>query len=142
MFSASVIDPRTVQAYLETEYRVHGQPGFALRIDQVSAELLRVQHEHGADCSAFLSACNPFSRPCTLEENAARCAALTQQIRRRGREFLPGVGQHPSNDWPGEESVLVLGLPLDEAKTLASDFEQNGFVWSGSDAVPRLILLR
>ena len=142
LFSASVIDPSTVQAYLETEYRVHGQPGFALRIDQASADLLRLQQEHGAECSAFLSACNPFSRPCTDEENAARCVALTQELRRRGFEFLPWVGQHPSNDWPGEKSALVLGLPLEEAKALASDFEQNGFVWSVSDAVPQLILLR
>ena len=40
LFSASVIDPRSVQAHLETEYRLHGEPGFTLRVGQASADLL------------------------------------------------------------------------------------------------------
>jgi hypothetical protein len=34
LFSTSVIDPRTIQAYLETEYGAHGEPGFTLRVGQ------------------------------------------------------------------------------------------------------------
>jgi len=56
--------------------------------------------------------------------------------------FLEGIGQHPANDWDGEASFLVFGLSLNDATTLCTQFEQNAFVWSGADAVPRLILLR
>ena len=142
LFSASVIDPRTVQAYLETEYRVHGEPGFTLRVGQVSADLLSAHKRQKADCSAFLTACNPFSEPFDAAANAARQAALAKELSRRSLMFLPGIGQHPSNEWPGEDSFLVFGLTLEAAKVLGSKFEQNGFVWNGTDAVPQLILLR
>ena len=142
MFSASAIDPRTVQAYLETEYRVYGEPGFTLRVGQASADLLAAHKRQKADCSAFLTAFNPFSEPFDEAANKARQAALAQELTRRSLVFLPGIGQHPSNEWPGEDSFLVFGLTLEAAKVLGSKFEQNGFVWNGPDAVPQLILLR
>lgn len=142
MFSASVIDPRTVQAYLETEYRVYGGPGFTLRVGQASADLLAAHKRQKAGCSAFLTAFNPFSKLCDEAANKASQAALAQEFTRRSLFFLPGIGQHPSNEWPGEDSFLVFGLTLEAAKVLGSKFDQNGFVWSGPDAVPQLILLR
>lgn len=142
MFSASAIDPRTVQAYLETEYRVHGEPGFTLRVGQASADLLSAHKRHKVDCSAFLTACNPFSEQSDAAANSARQAALAKELSRRSLTFLPGIGQHPSNEWPGEDSFLVFGLTLEAAKVLGSKLEQNGFVWTGADSVPQLILLR
>ena len=59
-----------------------------------------------------------------------------------GLAYLDGLGQHPSNQWPPEESYLVLGLPLDAAATLCERLEQNAFVWMGADCVPQLVLLR
>lgn len=82
MFSASAIDPRTVQAYLETEYRVYGEPGFTLRVGQASADLLAAHKRQKADCSAFLTAFNPFSEPCDDAANQARQAALAQELTR------------------------------------------------------------
>jgi hypothetical protein len=142
LFSASVIDPRTIQAYLETEYRVHGEPGFTLRVGKASADLLSAHRRQMADCSAFLTACNPFSEPFDESANAARQAALAKELSSRGLAFLPGIGQHASNSWPGEDSFLVFGMTLEAAKVLGARFEQNGFVWSGTDAAPQLILLR
>jgi len=142
MFPDSVIDPRTIQAYLETEYRVHGPSGFTLRVGEASAELLAAHARHQVECSAYLTACNPFSRPTDDAENATRQAALVAAVERMGLVHEAGIGQHPSNEWPGEESVLIHGLSLEAASELATRFEQNGFVWSGPDATPRLILLR
>lgn len=142
MFLASAIDPRTTQAYLETEYCVHGEPGFTLRVGQASAELLAVHKRQKAECSAFLTACNPFSLVADEAANAVQQVALAKELSSRSLAYLPGIGQHPSNKWPGEESFLVFGLTLEAAKVLGARFEQNGFVWSGVDAVPRLILLR
>ena len=74
--------------------------------------------------------------------HAARQQALAKELSRRSLTFLRGIGQHPSNEWPGEDSFLVFGLTLEAAKVLGSKFEQNGFVWNGADGVPQLILLR
>ncbi len=142
MLPASAIAPPTLQAYLETDYCVHGEPGFTLRVGLASAELLAAHKRRRTDCSAFLTACNPFSQPLDAAANAARQAALAKELSGRSLAFLPGVGQHPSNGWPGEDSFLVFGLTLEAAKALGTRLEQNGLVWSGADAVPQLILLR
>ena len=142
MSSASVINPSTIQAYLETEYHAHGEPGFTLRVGKASPDLLSAHKRQKANCSAFLTAFNPFSESFDEVANEAQQAALAKELTGRNLVFIPGIGQHPSNSWPGEDSFLVFGLTLEAAKVLGAQFEQNGFVWSGADAIPQLILLR
>ena len=142
LLSASIIDSATVQAYRETEYRVFAEAGFTLRVGQASAELLFAHKRHKTHCSAFLTACNPLSQAFDAASNAERQAALAQELNNQGLVFESGIGQHPSNGWPGEESLLVYGLELEAAKALGTRFEQNALVWCGADAVPQLILLR
>jgi hypothetical protein len=113
-----------------------------LQIGRVNPDLLAAHGRRKVNCSAFITACNPYSQPFDEAANSARQADLAIELSRRGLDFLPGIGQHPSNDWPGEESFLVFGLTLEAAKELGTRFEQNGFVWNGADAVPQLILLK
>ena len=40
LFSDFIIDPATIQAYLETHYRVRGEAPFVLQIGQISPDLL------------------------------------------------------------------------------------------------------
>jgi hypothetical protein len=54
---------------------------------------------------------------------------------------LPGIGQHPNNGWPGEESLLVLGLQLEAAKALAHKHEQLAFVWTPRNGVSELVTM-
>ena len=136
------MDPATLRAYQETEYRVLGSEGFVLRVGHPSAELLAAHQRHQVACSAFLTACNPWSQPTAAALNAARQAELRAELERRSLLHVPGLGQHPGNGWPGEDSVLVFGLALQAARALAARFDQNALVWSGADAVPELVLLR
>lgn len=138
----SIIDANTVQAYLETAYHVHARPPFALHIGQHSAALTLLHRTHGVDCSAFITAWNPYSKPTVAQENARLQQALVQSIQGMHLQALPGLGQHPSSQWPREESFLVLGLDLTRAKALGEQFGQNAIVWAGPDAVPNLVLLR
>ena len=140
--AASIIDPGTIQAYQETEYRVLGGQPFTLRVGQANADLLTTHKLHQVDGSAFLTACNPFSQRLDDAANVLRQATLAAQLRQHGVAFAPGIGQHPCNDWPGEDSFLVLGLDLEAARSLGARFEQNALIWSGADGVPQLILLR
>lgn len=142
LFSDSVIDSATIQAYLETHYRVHGVPPFVMQIGQVSRDLLSLYARHSVECAAFLTGCNPLSREVSEPENRERQKSLAAELTRRSLTFVEGMGQHPSNHWPGEESFLVLGLDLEAAKTLGERFEQNAIVWCGADGVPQLIVLR
>lgn len=138
----STIDAATLQAYLESEYRVQGGNPFVLRIGDFSHELAEALKQVGADCCAFVTAFNPFSQTLDDAANARRHAELARQLSGRGLACIEGLGQHPTNGWPGEVSYLIFGLPLDAAKDMGNRFGQNAIVWSGSAARPELILLR
>jgi hypothetical protein len=135
------LDPALVQAYLETEYRVHGEGGFVLRCGEYSAALDAVHERLGVTASAFLTACNPYSQPRDAADNALAQAALARELDRRGLRRLPGIGRHPRDTWPGEDSFLVLGIDRDAARALAEEYQQNAFVWCGPNAAPELVLL-
>jgi len=96
----------------------------------------------GVPCSAFVTACNPYSAALDDAANAERQAVLAHELSHRHCVFRDAIGQHRSNQWPGEASYLVFGLSLEEARLLGIGLEQNAIVWSGADAVPQLILLR
>ena len=137
----SSLDPALLQAYRETLYTVR-EPALTLRIG-VACEPLRALHQRfGVECSAFVSACNPFSRRLDAAGNAARHRALLQALAAEGWRFLEGAGRHPSNGWPAEPSAFVFGLPRQASRALGQRHEQNALVWCGADAVPALILLR
>ncbi|TVS10748.1 MAG: DUF3293 domain-containing protein [Wenzhouxiangella sp.] len=136
----SVLDRQLVELYRQADYRV--DRGFVLRVDHPGVELARWHARQGVDCSAFVTACNPRGQQLDEQSNRRRTARLEAVLAESGRVFVPGVGQDPSGDWPGEASFLVAGLSLAAAQDLGRQFAQNAVVWSGEDAVPRLILLR
>lgn len=141
MIADTNIDPEMIQAYMETEYRVTGDSAVVLRVGEFCPPLDTLHEEQGADCSAFISACNPYSQSFDEASNTERHAALKGELLQRSLGFLEGVGKHPSNQWPGEPSYLIFGLQLEVAKTLGTKLEQNAIIWSGADAVPQLVLL-
>ena len=142
MFSESSLPRELIEAYRETHYMVVGYGSLTLLVDQANTELDAAHRQHQTDCSAFITACNPFSRSLPDEENSDLQRRLAAHLRQSERPFFEGIGQHPATDWGGEASFLVFDLSLEDAKALCTQFEQTGFVWSGADAIPRLILLR
>ncbi|WP_413184345.1 DUF3293 domain-containing protein [Paraburkholderia sacchari] len=142
MFSDSSISRETIEAYLETHYEVLGDAPATLRPGEFNAALRALHEARHIACSAFITACNPLSEGLDSETNAARQAALARELDALGFAYVEGIGQHPSNHWPGEASFLVLGITLDAAKALGEKHQQNAIVWCGADAVPQLILLR
>lgn len=134
-----------VTAYLGTDYRVYangGQAGFSLRVGQFEAVLLALMRQHVRHTAAYVTAFNPMGQACSDADNQVRNATLQEALSRRSLPHWLGLGQGTDPSWPGEESFLVLGLDLAAAQRLAQEFGQNALVWAGSDAVPRLVLLR
>lgn len=137
-----MIDDHTIQAFRETEYRAYTDEPFTLRIGEVCDPLAAAHKRHRVDSSAFITACNPFSQILDEDSNARLHVAFGLALNKRSLASIEGVGQHPSNQWPGEPSYLIFGLTLETAKTLGTSLNQNAIVWTGADAVPQLILLR
>ncbi|MGF6637029.1 DUF3293 domain-containing protein [Paraburkholderia sp. MM6662-R1] len=142
MTSSSNIDQATVKAYLETHYRVEHDVPMTLIVGKPNPSLAALHEAAHVESSAFITACNSFSRVCDVEVNVRRQEALARELTQLGLKFINGVGQHPSGDWPGEPSFLVLGVSLEDAKELGERYDQNAIVWVGHDAVPQLMLLR
>lgn len=136
---APTLSPTLIEAYRATHYRAGS---LVLRIDQPNPALVAAQRRHGVDCSAFITACNPFSVELGTAANAARHAQLAAALQALGLAYVEGIGEHPAGGWPGEPSFLVFGLDLAAARALCARFEQNALVWSAADGIPQLILLR
>lgn len=144
MFSdATIVDPATVRAYSQTHYRAT-EPGreCVLRVGERNETLLQLQMEHGVNCSAFITACNPYSQMLTDEANRQRQAELASTVNTMGLTGYVGEGRHPDGTWPAEPSFLVLGIDLAGAQALGRRFEQNAVIWCGADAIPKLVMLR
>ena len=142
MSSTSSLPPDLIQAYRETHYRVHGDEAFTLHVDEHCQALEQAHARHRATSSAYITAFNPYSEDVGEAVNHERHQALRAELSRRSLPFAEGAGQHPSNQWPAETSLLVFGISLESAKALGRSWEQNAIVFSGADAVPRLELLR
>jgi len=134
--------PALVAAYRAARYHVSGaaEP-FDLTLDTPSRALDACHRAHGVECSAFLTAFNPGSRPTTSAANAAAAARLTQRLQDLGYSLLAGFGADPGGTWPAEESVLALGLEREAAARIAREFGQAAMLHAGQDAIPRLVLL-
>ncbi len=131
-----------IAAYEATEYRVRAPRAFTLRVGQWSAELSEVYAAQKVASAGFLTACNPFSRAASEEDNRRAQQDLVHRLAGLGLVTMPAIGVDPSGDWPGEESVFVPGLTLDQACALGNEFGQNAVLWADADVVPRLVLLR
>ena len=142
MFQDSVIAQSSIQAYLNTNYHVHGAMPLTLNIGVANAGLAALHRSHSVESSAYVTACNPFSQALDDSVNDARQEVLARELHHHGLTYINGIGQHPTNGWTGEQSFLVLGLSQEDAKMLGVRHEQNAIVWCGPDAVPELVLLR
>lgn len=142
MFSASVIHPDLIQAYLESNFHVRTTKPFVIRIGAFGAELEAVHQMRQVSTSCFITPCNPESVQLSQIENIQRLSKFRTEKLLQGLELINGFGQHPTNSWEAEESYLVLGITLEAAKEVGKKYEQNAIVWIGPDAIPELILLR
>jgi hypothetical protein len=140
--SESAIDPCLIRAYRQAEYRVLGVQAMALHIDRACGDLARLHRALKVDCSAFITAYNPHSLATAAASNAERLARLAAELASRGLEPIDAIGMDPSGTWPGEPSFLAPGMSLTDTREMGVRYRQNAVVWSGSEATPRLILLR
>jgi hypothetical protein len=141
-FGRSQIARSTIEAYLATEYRISGEWSLILRIGKLSADLAVLCKRFAAEGASIITAWNPHSEPKSHDENVAAQQRLVAELDRRSLRHQPGHGADPMGTWPPEDSRLILGIDLIVAAALGTEFQQNGIVWIGSDAIPTLVLLR
>ena len=110
--------------YRDTTYWVETPARyFPLRVDQLHPEFDAFLAPFGTEW-AFITACNPRSRPLTPAENRQRTAELEHAL--HGQTFWPGLGVG-TGDWFPEASYCIV-MPLAEALNLAKRFDQNAIL--------------
>lgn len=142
MNQASSISPELVRAYYETEYHVLLRPPVTLRIGQINEDLKALYRESSCNSCLFITAWNPYSEHTEAAMNALLQSQLFEEISASGYRAVPGLGKHPSGDWEGEDSLLVLGVSQEEAMEIGTRWKQNAVIWTDAQACPQLILLR
>ncbi len=130
------------EAYRRTEFRVSDRGWeFVLRHGEHCRALKECHAAFGVTCSAYITAWNPRSEPMSREENEAAQAQLEAKINAMGHPFLRGEGVDPTGSWPGEPSVLVLGISGNDAQRIGRAYGQNAIVVAGRDAAARVVML-
>ena len=134
------MDPELIAAYVRTAYRVDDSGfSFTMHVDESSAQLRACHGAFAVHCSAFITAWNPRSEAAPRSINEAAMSRLERELDARHLRWLRGEGVDPGGEWPGEPSLLVLGLDHAAAIALGRMFEQNAVVCAAADAIPRLV---
>ncbi|HUM11513.1 MAG TPA: DUF3293 domain-containing protein [Myxococcaceae bacterium] len=135
-----MVDPKLVQAYLETRYRVFppGSPEHVLRVGQRHPGFDAQLAEARGSRWVVLTAWNPGSVRCTEAENTAAQGELGATLRRAGLVAWPARGESPGRDWM-EESLCVLDLDPEQARALARRFGQVAVVQGELGGEARLV---
>lgn len=139
----SEVPPEKIAAYRKTDYRFReGRDAVTLRIDRRSDELVRLFASSGYACAVFITAFNPYGQAQGIDANEAAHARLGAELRALSACVMEGAGIDSSSAWPEERSYFALGVDLNAASILGKRYRQDAIVWVGTNAVPKLILLR
>lgn len=136
-----MIEKDTIQAYLHTSYIVHAQQGdIIIRVGRAHEEIDTLIPDMPSPTWAFITAYNPESKPLPHEENERRNNDLKCKVMNSGYTYVEGEGVGDDGLWPPEMSIFILGIPFEYANILASEYNQNGIIFSRKKEKAHLIL--
>ena len=138
----SEVEEQLIEAYRSAHYRLLEPVELVLQIGEFNRTLGQLFKDRGVSSAVFITAWNPFSRVTEVIDNEKANQELKQALHDDQTCFFDGIGEDPMGLWPGEPSVLALGLSRKKAISIGKNYSQNAIVWIGSDAIPRLELLR
>ena len=136
-----MISEALLQKYRQTDYIIDDDPPLLVHIGEQNDGLRILFTSFNVESAAFITAWNPHGRKLTLDENYDRQIELLEDISNQRLNYFVGRGESQTGDW-SEDSYLVLGVSLTDAKEIASRHDQNAFVWIPVSGVPELIECR
>lgn len=116
-------------AYRRTTYAVQtGDGEIRIHPGRRSPELDTLLDQRHVDQWAYITAYNPGSRLLSEPDNIRRRQSLVDAVRGRGLTFFEGASVLDAAAWPPEPSLLILGIPLADARALGRKFGQLAIV--------------
>lgn len=116
-------------AYTSGYFLVENANPFNLKIGEVSPELDILLKKYNATTWASFTAYNPGGIECSVEENQRRQEMLRAEIMDAEYPiFFTGENFPQSHETPLEPSLLILGIPEEQAIFLAKKYGQLAIV--------------
>lgn len=117
-------------SYRATTYQAVTERGkVEIRIGHIDKCLDLLLTSRSFQTWAFITAWNPESKILGIEENKARNELLLKQIQAHHWISYPGSGIPADPTWQPEESFLILGISMADARRLGAEFRQNAIVF-------------
>ena len=135
------LDPELRAAYEATHYVVFAEPELVIRIGEPNPDLDALMESAEASSAAFLTAANPDGELQSDAENRAALDELRKAELLRLRPQYDGEGRDPLGKWPAEPSLLVIGIPRDDAVFIGLSHAQNAIVFVEKGQAPELVVL-
>ena len=115
-------------AFFATTYRVEApEANYDLRIGLPNPAFDAFLQQQGVASWGIITACNPGGM-LTLEENAARQAALLDKLNALAWCHFPASNHADSAKWPIEPGFCVLNASVEDLSRLAAEFGQAAIV--------------
>jgi hypothetical protein len=127
-----------LEAYSKTKFVVFNSE-IVIEIGKRNFLVEELLAEKGFNCSAFITAFNPFSQILTDDENHNRHLELLSLV--KDYIVFEGEGRGEDATWKPEKSLLILGISRENARNLGTYFEQNAIVFGEMENCFELLVL-
>lgn len=135
-----------MESYKKTKYVIFTEPPFTLRLGKASRELASLYAREKVESASIITAWRTsYSR----STNDAWQEILIAEVNAQGFRYLLGEGRTMYPGWGTKslnyekmQCLLILGMTETEAMALGKRVLQNAVLWSGRDAVPKLVTSR
>lgn len=115
--------------------------GMTIRIKPGASDscLDRILATRNVAAWAYITAWNPGSHRLSPQANDAGHEALKKDVASRGFEAVEGEGEPADLSWAPERSLLVFGIPADDAIAIGCRYGQNAIVIGEAGGAARLV---
>ena len=128
----SGIPPYLIRAYREAKFVVETPNPISLFVGKSNLDLSRILRDADKTTAAFITAFNPYSQQFSDAENLKAQAELIADVGKLGYQYISGYGQDVAEEWPREQSILIIGITESQAEALSDKYSQNAFIWIGT----------
>ena len=120
-----------LEHYKNTDYWfVVNDRKITLSVDSINCDFNSLCHDFNCRTGAFITAFNPHSAPLSISENRQRNRLLESDLEKLTNiRYFYGAGEDLDNQWPAEESFMILGVQQQTAIDLTRRYQQNAFLW-------------
>lgn len=135
-----VIDKDLRKAYESANYRVF-EPAVLFNIGAKNNQLKQLLSQSNSNQAFFISAFNPKSKLLTETANNYRHIELENKLHLSTYSIHEGIGEDPTDKWPGELSFLVMNISKEAIIEIAHFFKQLAILEINKEGVAQLLWL-